>query len=215
MPVGHDDTTSDASPHPSLTYSSCMGEIRPGLWIGNIYAVTQLDHIYDDPTRWTVVTILNDPKLLQLVRALLSRYESSPVCDVSSHIEWKLPDTPHADFLSPMLLTVIDAIHKGCRPASHREQLANDTTKGTTRRACLVHCAQGISRSAAVLAAWLLSTAEVKALPDAMASIRSVRPNVRLTNLALLASLRAIEQCQGNIPAAILRMTPTCNDDAK
>lgn len=71
--------------------------------------------------------------------------------------------------------------------------------------ACLVHCAQGRSRSAAVIAAYLLYRRECMTIHAAIQTIRNVRPCVQ-PNIGFLAGLRAIEQCDGNITAAINRI---------
>jgi protein-tyrosine phosphatase len=93
------------------------------------------------------------------------------------HLVWKLSDTPAAPFLSEDLINVIKAMN---------------TTILVEKRPCLVHCAQGSSRSAAVCAAWLMQSNKAATLCEAMDCIRRVRPKVN-PNLGFVAALKAIE----------------------
>jgi protein-tyrosine phosphatase len=111
---------------------------------------------------------------------------------VVEHIVWKLPDKANADFLSKKLVSILESIDRVVVEAPGNNQ------------ACLVHCAQGISRSAGVCAAYYISRRK-SSLQDALATIRLVRPQVQ-PNLGILASLRAIEQCGGNVEQAMKRM---------
>jgi hypothetical protein len=206
-----------------------MGEVRPGLWIGDLHSVTQLldtrISCTNNSTRWTIITILNSSKLLRLVRTILLRYRNSssntsspPNCEVVRHVEWTLPDSVPANFLSPQLVNIVEMIQQALHsPHQDEEQLQlhgttttrNGIPSSPTRRimtnACLVHCAQGVSRSAAVVAAWLLYSKEASTAQQALHIIREVRPNVQ-PNIGLLAGLHAIERCHGNIDAAMLRI---------
>ena len=93
-------------------------------------------------------------------------------------------------------------------------QCLNESFKNMkVMNACLVHCAQGISRSAAVIAAFLLYRKECVTIQEALHTIRLVRSCVQ-PNIGFLAGLRAIEQCDGNIVAAIDRMKRhECNNE--
>jgi predicted protein tyrosine phosphatase len=73
----------------------------------------------------------------------------------------------------------------------------------TSAHYCLVHCAQGISRSTAVCCAWLIaqSTSSNYRTRDCLDRIRRVRPSVQ-PNLSFLADLRTLEQCRGNVNMA-------------
>jgi hypothetical protein len=214
-----------------LQHHHHMGEVRPGLWIGDLHSVTQLldTRISCTPnsTRWTIITTLNSSKLLRLVRTILLRYRNSsnsnnsspPNCEIVRHVEWTLPDSIQANFLSPQLVNIVETIQQALHsPHPDEEQLQlhgtttttrNDIPSSPTRRimtnACLVHCAQGVSRSAAVVAAWLLYSKEACTAQQALHIIREVRPNVQ-PNIGLLAGLHAIERCHGNIDAAMLRI---------
>jgi hypothetical protein len=207
-----------------------MGEVRPGLWIGDLHSVTQLldtrISCTHHSTRWTIITILNSSKLLRLVRTIVLRYRNSsnsnnsspPNCEIVRHVEWILPDSIPANFLSPQLVNIVEMIQQALHsPHQDEEQLQlhgttttrNDIPSSPKRRimtnACLVHCAQGVSRSAAVVAAWLLYSKEACTTQQALHIIREVRPNVQ-PNIGLLAGLHAIERCHGNIDAAMLRI---------
>jgi Dual specificity phosphatase, catalytic domain len=202
-----------------------MGEVRPGLWIGDLHSITQLldtrISCTHHSTRWTIITILNSSKLLRLVRTIVLRYRnSSPNCEIVRHIEWILPDSIQTNFLSPQLVNIVEMIQQALHsPHPDEEQLQLVGTTTTTRNdipsnptrmiimtnACLIHCAQGVSRSAAVVAAWLLYSKEASTTQQALHIIREVRPNVQ-PNIGLLAALHAIERCHGNIDAAMLRI---------
>eukprot|EP00980_Cylindrotheca_fusiformis_P014433 scaffold3845_cov67-Cylindrotheca_fusiformis.AAC.1 len=72
------------------------------------------------------------------------------------------------------------------------------------KRNILVHCAMGVSRSAALCAAWIIVRKKLS-LQQAMDTIRAVRPEV-LPNLGFIAWLRALEACDGNIEQARKRL---------
>ena len=213
-----------------------MEEVRPGLWIGNIRAVAQLNQIcrpnnYDNcndayDTRWTVITVLRDIKLLQFVRNTIAEYQKGEQNDmpksfeIVEHVEWILPDAVQADFVSLGLLNIVETINNAIHPTINYDIDSEKVRKdaATSRRsdgslnnnvkvihACFVHCAQGISRSAAVIAAFLLYSRECTTVQEALHAIRVVQPCAQ-PNLGLLAGLHALEQCDGNIEAAMERM---------
>lgn len=177
-------TQNGIASHPSAELKK-NAEILPGLWIGSLAAVR---HVSSDDLgiQWTIISILDSEKLILLSQALMAQ---------SSNIRreiWNLPDRGTADFLSDRLSIILDLIDESL------------PSRETPKKACLVHCAQGISRSAAVCAAWYMSRKEAS-LERALAIIRQVRPQV-LPNLGFIACLRAIEQCHGDIQAARERM---------
>jgi protein-tyrosine phosphatase len=160
-------------------------EILPGLWIGSLAAVRHASSD-DSGVQWTIISILDSEKLIRLSQALMA--QSSNI----RHTIWNLPDRGSADFLSDRLSTILDLIDESL------------PSRETPKKGCLVHCAQGISRSAAVCAAWYMSRKKAS-LEQALAIIRQVRPQA-LPNLGFIACLRAIEQCHGDIQAARNRM---------
>ena len=174
-----------------------FGELLPGFWIGSLSSLRFLpDSIESSCIDLTVISVLDSEKLIALSESLLAaRIETGKF----HHMIWKLPDKPHAggQFLSdgelPRILNLID--EAAVCPA---ESLC------VQRRVCLVHCARGVSRSAAVCAAWYISR-RGNTLSQAMELMRKARPQVQ-PNLGFLASLRALEQCGGDIEKAARRM---------
>jgi predicted protein tyrosine phosphatase len=163
-------------------------EILPGLWIGSLAAV---HHVSSDDAgvQWTIISILNSEKLIRLSQILMA-----PSSNIRHEI-WNLPDRGTADFLSDRLSTILDLVDESLPSLE------------TPKKGCLVHCAQGISRSVAVCAAWYMSRKEAS-LEQTLAVIRQVRPQA-LPNMGFIACLRAIEQCHGDIQAARERMVST------
>ena len=173
-----------------------MGEIRPGMWIGNLQSLKELSKL--PSTKWTVISILKSEKLLHFTRTALQEISSC----IETHVEWGIEDESQADFVSPKLAQVLTVIDEAL-------ENRNDAVPAE-KRACLVHCAFGISRSAAICAAWLISR-HAMTLPEALQEIRNVRPGAS-PNMGFIAGLRALEQCNGNIEAAIQRIRPRQNE---
>ena len=119
-----------------------------------------------------------DSRLLRFVRNKIAEYRECEHNDISKrfqaieHIEWILPDTLHADFVSTQQLSILKTMKIAIRSTNcynvDNETKSNDPTvsqsfnnvNAVVNSACLVHCAQGISRSAAVIAAYLLYNKE-------------------------------------------------------
>ena len=57
-------------------HASPMNEIEPGLWIGSLAALRHLE----ETTSWTIITLLDNPKLVRLAKALVLSFvlESEP-----------------------------------------------------------------------------------------------------------------------------------------
>jgi protein-tyrosine phosphatase len=173
-------------------------EVYPGLWIGSLAGLKAIDNherkMEMKEKMWVVISLLESGRLVNLSNVLLT---SSSALQRSRQEVWELSDTFRGDFLSERLISMLDIIDQAT-PLSLQG--------GVSRRdrACLVHCARGISRSAAVCAAWLISRKRMS-LEYALETIRSVRPQIS-PNLGFIASLRALEQCEGDIQQAIQRM---------
>lgn len=201
---GSNTTTSKDGPCPLL-----MAEILPGLWIGNLQSLRELTTVQKRP-RWTVISTLKSEKLLHFARSALQ--ESA--AHIERHIEWELSDDVQADFLSSRLEEILQVIDNAMMPTSSTAAANNGD-----ERACLVHCAFGVSRSATVCAAWLMQRRNMS-LQQALDAIRKVRPQVS-PNMGFIAGLRALEQCHGEIELARARLKlpvvikPNCNRSSK
>lgn len=170
---------------------NALAEVIPGLWIGSLEALKEIRKI---PRSWTVISVLNTARAREFAKECLDETENDAV-QVEKHVEWELPDHSQANFLSPRLddiLRIIDSAIKTSSETNHP-------------RACLVHCAFGISRSASVVAAWLLSRRKFHTLEETMKILRCARPKAS-PNMGFVAMLRALEQCEGDISAAMERM---------
>ncbi|KAG7355139.1 flavin-binding monooxygenase-like protein [Nitzschia inconspicua] len=200
-----------------------MQEIIPTLWLGSIAALREIGSL-DPPTtscssvsrssnnsnslcnekdtaihHWTVISILDSPKLIDLTKTILQDLVSAGRC---THVVWRLSDTCHATFLSTTLESILQQIDDGI-DCETKNELINGRS---TNKACLVHCAKGVSRSVATCVAYLLSRRYCNTVQEAMDIIRKNgrQPEVS-PNLGFLASLRALEQCHGNLSEAIVR----------
>lgn len=195
-----------------------MNEVYPNLWLGSLSAVRVIatgdDKCSIPDVHWTVITVLNSSKLISLTKALLNERIVQGTCH---HMVWELADKPGAEFLSSQLKDVLDLIdwvvqsppiHYSASndPLHDNERPGVETT--TTRSACLIHCARGVSRSVSVVAAWYISRKQTS-LQKALELIRIVRPEA-MPNIGFIASLRALEQCRGDVDLAIKRITRIC-----
>lgn len=151
-----------------------MGEVEPGLFIGSLQSLREINKFPPD-TPWTVISILESPKLLQFAQDAVSTLKTSRTID---HKLWSLPDTSSATFLSEQLVQLLNCLDN---ESHHR----------------LVHCAYGISRSSAVIAAWLM-TRRGKLLEDALHEIRQVRPSIA-PKMGFVAALLKIQRQNGKI----------------
>lgn len=182
----------------------CVGEVVPGLWIGSLVALKQIPfwtkinaENSQIPFCMTVVTVLSSDRLIGLATGLLkemeeNREEKANNCHIT-HVVWRLRDQVKANLLSNELCSILQTIDDAV--------LSKDEKNNT---ACLVHCAQGVSRSAAVCAAWLMSR-RGHSLEKAMETIRKAKANAN-PNLGFLAELKAIEVCEGDIHLAMRRL---------
>jgi protein-tyrosine phosphatase len=169
---------------PSIVNDSLMGEILPGLWIGSLWSVKELAKMPD--RSWTIVSVLQSPKLsLYVETAIAEMRRHSSEMTIQTE-EWRLADQSQANLISARLSEILHLMDESIHPEENR--------------ACLVHCAFGVSRSAAVCAAWLIARRQVS-LQQAMELIRVARPEAS-PNMGFVAGLRALEKCGGNIEDA-------------
>ena len=211
-----------------------MAEIVPGLWIGNFQSLRELTQLRTTLSRqrrrWTVISVLQSDTLLHLARVALLQPQPQPQLhaqqenDASSecsslmiegHMLWQLSDNSQADFLSPQLeqaLRTIDHVMLTSTTTDTVPQQQQQQEIESERAACLVHCFHGVSRSAAVCAAWLMVRRKWS-MAEALESIRRVRPQIH-PNLGFIAGLHALQQCHGNVAAARERLTEHTDTDA-
>jgi predicted protein tyrosine phosphatase len=190
---------------------SNIEEVYPKLWLGSLSAVRVIAGS-DPDVHWTVITVLNSPKLISLTNALLHERIARGTC---RHVLWELEDKPSAVFLSSRLKDVLELIdgvvEKHPVDAGMRNDLQRDKDNHVgetpTMSACLIHCAQGVSRSVSVAAAWYISRKQ-KTLKKALDLIRKARPGAA-PNIGFIASLRALERSHGDVDLAVKRMTRT------
>jgi predicted protein tyrosine phosphatase len=173
--------------------SRIMGQISPGLYIGNLWSVKEIRKRKD--REWTVISLIDSDKLLDAVQRILAEHTGSKF--LRRHDVWALPDRADAMFVSPKLQEIMALVDDGI------DQMISSTAGHG--RSCLVHCALGISRSAAVCAAWLLHHRREVTLPGALSAVRIARPDAQ-PNIGFIAGLRAIEQCNGDIEGAMERL---------
>ena len=112
----------------------------------------------------------------------------------------------HVAILSDRLEQVLEAMDEsmGVQIKGDEDKNIGGSERESSSKACLVHCAFGVSRSAAVCAAWLISRQGLS-LEQALRRIRAARPEAS-PNMGFIASLRALEQCQGSVAAARKRL---------
>jgi protein-tyrosine phosphatase len=173
-----------AIPSASIVNESLMGEIVPGLWIGNLWSVKELAKMPD--RRWTIISVLQSAKLSLYVQTAVAemRNRNSEI-EIQTE-EWTLADQSQANLISARLSEILELMDESIHPDKNR--------------ACLVHCAYGVSRSAAICAAWLIARRHLS-LQQAMEQIRVARSEAS-PNMGFVAGLRALEQCGGNIEDA-------------
>jgi protein-tyrosine phosphatase len=183
-PTMGDADKSATIPPESIVNDSLMGEIVPGLWIGNLWSVKELAKMPDK--RWTIVSLLKSAKLSYFLEKSVDDMRNDHSKMIIQSEEWALADQSQANLISARLSEILELMDESINPDENR--------------ACLVHCAFGVSRSAAVCAAWLIARRQMS-LQQAMEQIRVVRPEAS-PNMGFVASLRALEQSGGNVEEA-------------
>ena len=189
------------------TASDPCNQIVPGLWIGSLNSLRTINQDIPGTKQWVVITILSNEKLIAISKILIA---SSPALIGCRHEVWKISDSCQEDFLSKRLDSLLNLIDESMPSTSF--SASKTDASSAPNKACLVHCAQGVSRSAAVCAAWLISRRKLS-LQDALAKIRSCRKRIS-PNLGFVASLRALEQSDGDVRKAMERLTRK-EDEAK
>ena len=175
-------------------------EIYPNLYLGSLAAVRIIATKTPANVHWTVISLLHSFRLLIFVEEILKIRISQGTC---THIIWKLTDKPDTNFLNdkklkPILQMIDEAVGNNIPTTSNCDN--------NKHKACLVHCAEGVSRSVTLCAIWLISRKKSLSLQDAMETIRKVRPEA-MPNLGFIATLHALEQCNGDIDKAIERQS--------
>jgi protein-tyrosine phosphatase len=180
--------------------TTVISQVNEHLYIGSLLSIKELRTIASKGASWLVVSVVSAPAMLTLAQEQL-RSLSSCRSDLSiKHVEYKLRDTPDEALVSSRLDEVLREMDTYLLARSDSE----------SHRACLVHCAMGQSRSAAVMAAWLI-TREGSSLEAALGKIRRARPAIH-PNLGFIAGLRAVEQ-SGSVEGAVQRLALNRNFD--
>jgi protein-tyrosine phosphatase len=174
---------------------SVISEVNESIYIGSLLSVKELTHVASKHASWLVVSAIHSTPMRNLVlEQLRSLRELRPDLAIR-HVDYKLRDQVNEALVSRQLERVLEHMD---------EYILNESSAaGGTTRACLVHCAMGISRSASVITAWFMTRRHLS-LEKAVELIRRARPTVQ-PNVGFIAGLRAIEQSQ-SIDDAIQRL---------
>jgi len=173
----------------SSNYDASMGEVIPGLWVGNLMSVSKILQLHERSNKeihLTIISVLSNPNLVRLVTDILeqNRIKQATSNDESSnaicirHEIIELKDLAETDLLSvlPGAMTLIDDAIV-CQTASSCGNCGrnNDINQ---QRICLVQCARGASRSVSIVIAYLLSRhgSRFTSFDDALQHVRRVRP---------------------------------------
>jgi Dual specificity phosphatase, catalytic domain len=174
---------------------SVISQMNANLFIGSLLSVKELRNIAPEDSSWLVVSVVSAPAMLALVHEQLRSVRSCRSDLTVKHVEYKLKDKLDEVFVSLRLEEVLQEMDA---------YLLGHSNSELHRQCCLVHCVMGQSRSAAVIAAWLV-TREGSSLEGALDKIRSARPAIH-PNMSFIAGLRAIEQC-GSVDGAVHRLS--------
>jgi protein-tyrosine phosphatase len=172
---------------PAVMDSLVMGEVEPGLWVGGLGAVKEIRKRPGRP--WTVVSAIKAEKLSLFLQKTFAEIRQTHPDMVIEHISWDIADRSQSDLLSDRLDEILTQIDARILDGSG---------------SCLIHCAFGISRSVSICAAWLISRRKMT-MSAALQHIRAVRPDA-FPNMGFIASLRALEQSDGDVQAAQKRL---------
>lgn len=188
-----------------------LAQILPGFWIGRMAALRaifdmQFSQESEIDEEWTVITVMSSKMLDVVGNTLEEEQRKFGRTLVVRHEKWDLADKCQADFLSKRLAEILQIISNSIDNPTPSPSLGG---RERPRRNCLVHCARGVSRSAAVCAAWLISKQgySLSESLDLIRSARDVNPN-----MGFLAGLRAVEQCNGDVRLAQERLKGKYSD---
>lgn len=193
---------------PSKT-SQRLGEFYPGLWIGNLASIGDITAISPSAS-WSIISLLHSPQLVAASRRSVAKIRMEHRMDIR-HIEWEIADQSQSMLLCPRLddvLLEMDSVVALRRATDSGQDDGHLQAETAIPPCCLIHCAFGISRSTTICAIWLLSRRKCTTVAQAMDCIRRVRPEAS-PNLGFLATLRAIEQCDGDLTASKWRLNQT------
>ena len=176
-------------------YDSAMGEVIPGLWVGNLICVSKMLQLIEEnvnETHLTIISLLSNRNMIRLVTDILEQYRLKDGANSHEirirHEIIELKDSAEVDLsqVLPEALMLID------------DALGHQTTNIgniSQRRICLVHCTRGASRSVSFVVAYLLSRhgSRFKSLEDALQQVRRVRP-IAQPNIGFSLALRKYER---------------------
>ena len=199
-----------------------MGEVLPGLWVGNLMSVSKLLQTQAAPhlhltTSVTIISVLSNQNLIRLVKDILEQYRLKQGTDDVNcatcirHKVIELKDLAESDLLSilPDALKLVDEAlghHQTISdndnhdrssqaiPICYKSDNEENDINGQQGRICLVHCARGASRSCSVVIAYLLSRhrSRFKSFDEALQHVRRVRP-AALPNVGFSLALKRFE----------------------
>lgn len=186
-----------------------MGEVLPGLWVGNLMSVSKLLQTQAaTPLHLTIISVLSNQNLIRLVKDILEQHSlkqgtgdlNSAACISIRHEVIELNDLAESDLLSILsyALKLVDEALGHCQTISTSDKSdneGNDTSGQQKRKICLVHCARGASRSVSVVIAYMLSRhrSRFKSFDEALQHVRRVR-TVASPNIGFSLALKRFER---------------------
>lgn len=182
-------------------HDSALGEVIPGLWVGNLISVSKMLQLHKNrnkETHLTIISVLSNQNLIRLVSDMLKQNRLNQSIPTSHAIRIRheiieLKDLAESDLLSVLpdaLLLIDEAL--GCQTPRGSDSSNSDIPE---QRICLVQCARGASRSVSIVIAYLLSRhgSRFKSFDDALQQVRRVRP-VAQPNIGFSLALHKFER---------------------
>lgn len=182
-----------------------ISQVNESIYIGSLLSIRELQKLRSHQTSWLVVSVVHSEPMRNLVLDQLCALREHRPDIAVKHVEYALQDQVNEVLVSLRLEEVLKEMD-GYIEFRSSYPLGAGTEARTERRhqrACLVHCAMGVSRSASVVAAWLMTRSQ-HSLEAALELIRRARPTAQ-PNAGFIAGLRAIEQCH-SVEGAIRRL---------